>query len=269
MVPKLKDILNMLEEIAPSYAAEEWDNPGLQVGYPSQEINKIIISLDPTLKAVKKASKSNAQLLFTHHPLIFKFLSCINKEIYPGNVISEALKEGISIVAAHTNLDVAQGGINDMLANLFSLNNIEVLWKRDDLKLDNAGIGRIGDLPEPMKLATMVKTVKAVLDAGRVRVVGLKNIEVRRVAVVGGSGGGMVSMVFKKGADLLITGDVRHHEALEAKTLGLALIDGGHFHTEKAALRLFADHLQGSFKDLRWDVIIEVFSDEKSPMRYE
>ncbi|MDY7035856.1 MAG: Nif3-like dinuclear metal center hexameric protein, partial [Thermodesulfobacteriota bacterium] len=156
MVPKLKDILNILEEIAPAYSAEEWDNPGLQVGYPSQEVNKIFVALDPTLKAVEKALKSNAQLLLTHHPLIFKSLSCINKEIYPGNVISEALKKGISIVAAHTNLDVAQGGINDILANLFSLDNIEALWKRDDFKFDNAGIGRIGDLPEPMKLGDMV-----------------------------------------------------------------------------------------------------------------
>jgi len=269
MIPKLKDIIDILEKIVPSLMAEEWDNPGLQIGNSSQEIKKILISLDPTIKALKKASDRNAQLLLTHHPLIFKPLSCLNQNEYPGDVIFEAFRKGISIFAAHTNLDVMRGGINDILANLFGLQDIQVLQKKENVAMNGAGLGRIGDLLEPMGLATMIETVKAVLGTNKVKVVGNKNIKIKRVAVVGGSGGGMISLASKKGADLFISGDITHHEALEAESLGMALIDGGHFHTEKAALTLFANRLKDTLIDQGWDVIIEVNTDERGPMRYE
>jgi putative NIF3 family GTP cyclohydrolase 1 type 2 len=115
----------------------------------------------------------------------------------------------------------------------------------------------------------MIEIVKKVLGTGSVMVVGHDDIEIRRVAVVGGSGGGMVPMASAKGASLLITGDVGHHETLEAETLGLALIDAGHFHTERAALRPFADHFKEKLKERAWDVIVEVYEDEKCPMRYK
>lgn len=269
MASKLKVILELLEEIAPSRAAEEWDNPGLQVGHASQEIEKIFISLNPTLKAVKKAFKRNAQLLLTHHSLIFRPLSSLDQQIYPGDVISEALEKRISIVSAHTNLDVVQGGINDILADLFGLQDVEVLENRNDLGIEGAGLGRIGHLPAPLKLGQMTKKVKEVLGTERLKVVGQKNRKIRRVAVVGGAGGATVSTASKKGADLLITGDVRHHEALEAETLGLALIDAGHFHTEKAALGAFGDRLKDAFMKRNMDVVVEVYKDEVDPARYE
>ena len=269
MVPKLKDILEVLEEIAPSRAAEEWDNPGLQVGHLSQEIEKIFISLDPTLKAVRKAFKRNAQLLLTHHNLIFRPLSSVDQQIYPGDVISEALDKGISIVSAHTNLDVVQGGINDILADLLGLQEVEVLEDRNELGIDGAGLGRIGTLPSPLKLAQMTKKVKEALGTERVKVVGQKNRRIGRVALVGGAGGALVSLASKKGADLLITGDVRHHEALEAESLGLALVDGGHFYTEKAALRPFGDRLKSALLKRNMEVLVEVYKDEKDPTRYE
>ncbi len=269
MVAKLKDILDVLEELAPSYTAEEWDNPGLQVGYFSQAIKKIFVAVDPSLKAIRKASNRDSQLLLTHHPLIFNPISHINQGNYPGNVIFEAFKKGISVVAAHTNLDVIWGGINDMLADLFELQEVELLEKRADLKMDDAGLGRIGYLPNPMRLSGMAETVKAILGTERIRVVGHKNMRVKRVAVVGGSGGGMISVASKKGADLLVTGDVSHHGARDAENLGLALIDGGHFHTEKAALRLFSGRLKDSFIQRGLDVIVEFYKDERDPMRYE
>ena len=269
MVTNLKAILEVLEEIAPSRAAEEWDNPGLQVGHLSQEIEKIFISLDPTLKAVRKAFKRNAQLLLTHHNLIFRPLSSVDQQIYPGDVISEALDKGISIVSAHTNLDVVQGGINDILADLLGLQEVEVLEDRNELGIDGAGLGRIGTLPSPLKLAQMTKKVKETLGTERVKVVGQKNRRIGRVALVGGAGGALVSLASKKGADLLITGDVRHHEALEAESLGLALVDGGHFYTEKAALRPFGDRLKSALLKRNMEVLVEVYKDEKDPTRYE
>jgi len=115
----------------------------------------------------------------------------------------------------------------------------------------------------------MAKKVKEVLGTERVKVVGQKNKRIGRVALVGGAGGSMVSLASKKGADLLVTGDVRHHEALEAGSLGLALVDAGHFCTEKAALGPFGDRLRKAFIKRNMKVLVEVYRDERGPTRYE
>jgi dinuclear metal center YbgI/SA1388 family protein len=268
MIPKLKDILDLLEEIAPSRLAEEWDNPGLQVGIQSQEVGRILVSLDPTLHAVKGAVKEKAQLLLTHHPLIFQPLSRLDGDVYPGNVILEALRHGMAIVAVHTNLDVTRGGINDMLAQVFRLKEVEVLQTVEGDSGRNVGLGRIGTIPEPTTLSDMLDTVKSGLGAEGVRVVGSKDLKIRRVAIVGGSGGGMVATASEKGADLLITGDVGHHDALEAESRGLALIDAGHFYTEKKAVALFSNRLKGLVEERGWRVEVVIHRDEKNPLQY-
>ncbi len=268
LIPKLKDILNVLNEIAPFHYAEEWDNSGLQVGDLSDTVNKIFISLDPSISALQSALKGEAQLLLTHHPLIFKPLSQLDYAIYPGDVIVEAIRKKISIVSMHTNLDVAEGGINDMLANLFSIQNPEVLYVRDDLEIDGIGLGRIGDLSEPLGLSSIIKKVKGALGAMTVRVLRKEDSDIKRVAVVGGSGGNMVGIASRKGADLLITGDVSHHDALKAEQLGLALIDAGHFFSERAAMALFADSLQEWLYRKDMDVMVDVYRQEIGPMGY-
>lgn len=269
MLPKLKDILSLLNEMAPFHYAEEWDNSGLQVGNLYNPINKIFISLDPSINALRSALEGNAQLLLTHHPLIFNPLSQLDYAIYPGDIIVEAIRKEISIVSMHTNLDVAEGGINDMLANLFSLQNQEVLHVRDDLKIDRIGLGRIGDLPEPLGLSSMIEKVKGALEATTVRVSRKEDLDIKRVAVVGGSGGSMVAVASRKGADLFITGDVSHHDALKAEKLGLALIDAGHFFSERAAMALFADNLQECLYRKDMDVMVEVYRQEIGPMGYK
>ena len=264
MVPRIKDILDRLEKIAPTVLAEPWDNPGLQVGSYSQEITKILLSLDPTLKALRSAQRRNAQLLFTHHPLIFKPLSQLDINTHPGDVIVEAVQSRISVIAAHTNLDIAKGGINDILADLLELETVEVLEEKDEVK--GAGLGRIGNLPEAVRLSVLVEKVKRVFGAGQLKVVGREDEQVVRLAVVGGSGGSLVSLAFKKGADLLVTGDIGHHHALEAESLGISLIDAGHFHTEKTAFGAFAEHLRAMVTVWGWKVAIEVDEDETDPM---
>ncbi len=268
-MPKLKEIIMLLDEMAPFSLAEGWDNSGLQVGDYSQRIKKILLSLDPTIRSLEYASERNAQLLLTHHPLIFQPLSSIDVNIYPGDVVSEALKKNISIVSIHTNLDASKGGVSDILADLFGLRDIEALQKRDDSDNDWTGMGRIGYIPVPIRFADMIQTVKKSLGLKILRVMGPGEREIRRVAVVGGAGGGMVSLASKRGADLLITGDISHHDALLAQTMDLALIDGGHFQTEKVAMDLLTGHLMKKLDEHGWEVIIEVHRDEKGPMRYD
>ena len=237
----------------------------MQVGAYSSEISKVLLALDPTLRALRSAVRKGAQLLLTHHPLIFKPISRLEANSYPGDVIIEAVKNGVSVVAAHTNLDVTQGGMNDILARLLGLEQVEVLGEVDQAM--GAGLGRIGYLAQPTELSTLVVDVKAILGSGDLKVVGPGLDMVHRIALVAGSGGGMVSLAAGKGADLLLTGDVSHHHALEAESLGIALIDGGHFCTENKAFKAFADSLRDMVEGHGWEVAVEVDEDETDPMR--
>ncbi len=264
MIPTVRDIEDLLEEMAPCRLAEQWDNPGLQVGSGFQKVKKICVALDATLEALESASDKDAQMLFTHHPLIFTPLQRVEGGAYPGNVIFQAIRTGISVMAAHTNLDAARGGINDILADLLSLQEVEVLKEREEE--EGVGLGRIGYLREAMPLSEFSREVKKVLEAESIRVIGEGKSSIRRVAVVGGSGGSLISLSRQKGADLLLTGDIGHHHALEAGTIGLALIDGGHFHTERVAFKVFAGHLRDALRSRGWEVEVELYEAETDPL---
>ena len=268
MIPLVKDILNLLDEIAPFDLAEDWDNSGLQIGSPDQPVGRMMIALDPTLEVVHEALSQKARLLLTHHPLIFKTISSINLNLYPGQVIQEAIKGNLSIISAHTNLDQAENGINRILARIFELQNIEILQINNHPDHPRLGLGCIGDLPFSKPLGEIATWVKDKIGAAHVSAVGRREKLINRLAVVGGSGGSMVSQAFQKGADLLITGDIGHHDSLEALSLGLGLIDCGHFLTEWTALRIFKDFMQGKMFDRGWEIQIEFFEKEACPYWY-
>jgi dinuclear metal center YbgI/SA1388 family protein len=258
MVVKVADIADVLEKRASSHLAESWDNPGLQVGSLSQEIRKILFSLDASVQALEEATKRGAQLLLTHHPLIIAPLRSVILDRYPDMVLIDAVKRGISILSVHTNLDRALGGINDMLADLFGLLDVEVLEKSDKPHEEGIGLGRIGQLPKAQRLSTFITKIKGDLAVDAVRFVGSEQAEVRQVAVVGGSGGSLIPLAKRSGAHVLVTGDLRHHEALEAKHLGLAVVDAGHFNTERAGFQRFAAHFKEELKAVNLDVTLEI-----------
>jgi len=264
MVPHVKDILDLLEEVAPSRLAAGWDNPGLQVGSRSHVVTKILFALDPTLDAVRHAAEVGAQMLITHHPLVHRPMTLVDWDRYPGNVIVEAVRKQIAVACAHTNLDVSKGGINDILTELIGLLHVEPLTVSEDE--EGIGLGRIGQLPEPATLSSLGTRIGGLLGTEGSRMVGEADREIRMVAVVGGAGGSSMVPAFEKGADVLVTGDVTHHHALEAKALGLAVIDAGHFSTEKAAFKIFAERFKDLASAAGWDVLIEAKADEKDPM---
>ena len=265
MYPLVKDFLELLEQIAPTRLAEPWDNPGLQVGSYNQEIRKVLLALDPTLKSLSMARDCGSQLLLTHHPLIFRPFSKLEVDRYPGNVVFEAANSRISVVTAHTNLDMAKGGINDILADMLGLQRVSVLKEVNGEV--GVGLGRVGDLTQPAPLSSVVSHIKKILGAKTLKIVGRGNSLIRRLAVVGGSGGGTVSVAFQKGANLLLTGDISHHHALEAEHLGIALIDGGHFLTESSAFRHFANPLKDAIKSRGWNLTVLVDADAINPMQ--
>ena len=267
MFPDLKEVIGILDELAPFELAESWDNSGLQVGSYSQTIKKILVALDPTFEAVRRASSTGAQLLLTHHPLLFRAISCIDLNTYPGDVICEAVKNDIAIVAAHTNLDSARTGINHHLAKKIGLTGIEVLAPRELYGEGGYGTGAIGDLPEPSDLLSFSRLVKDLLGLDAVRIIGPDESVINRIAVVGGSGRDFINTAYKKNADLLITGDIGHHDALTAKTLNISIIDAGHFRTERAALSGFVKDLEEIFVNKKMNITLELFEGETDPVR--
>ena len=344
-MPKVADIVGIINKIAPTELAEAWDNPGLQIGDPATEVTRVMVALDPTPDVVDSAIAASCQLLVTHHPLIFKPLKSISAANPLGAVIQKAIRGGVSIVALHTNYDIADGGLNDVLARKIGVSaavplkitssaelvklvvfvpvehldlvrsalfpfaatqgnyrdcsfaadgtgtftplegaepysgTVGELSKAPEERLEmliaatvvsravkallavhpyeepafdlypllnkgaKLGLGRIGRLPEPLTLAEYADRLRSVLSAPALRYVGDPNAVISKVALCSGSGASLLRDAVRAGADVLVTGDVKYHEARDAEDCGLALIDAGHYPTEIIMVQDMAERL--------------------------
>ncbi len=246
-----KDIINAIDELAPPYLAEEWDNSGLQLGSREKEVSKVLLALDITKGVVDEAVKNNIDMIITHHPLIFSGLKSISNDETKGKIIYNLIKNDIVVFTAHTNLDICKNGLNDYLGRLLGLNNLDILNSAcqnttysTSFYNNKFGNGRIGVLEKPIALKDYVNHVKEKLSCSNVRVYGDLNHKIHRVAICGGSGGDFITDVHKKNAQLYITGDIKYHDSQLALELGLSLIDAGHFDTEKHVLSLLEEYLK-------------------------
>lgn len=212
----VQDILTFLDSRAPFATAEEWDNPGLLVGDAGAPVNRVLVALDATPGALEAAVAAGADLLVTHHPVIFAPLRRLDANGLPYRLAAA----GISLIAAHTNLDKAADGVNDTLAGLLGLT---------DVHPGADGMTRVGTLPEAMTPTAFAAMTAAALDTA-VRL-GRGADLIRRVAVCGGSGGDFIPDLAGV-ADAFVTGEVKHHQWLEADAAGLTLIEAGHYATE-------------------------------------
>ncbi len=245
---KVKDIKNAIEKLAPCSLAEEWDNVGLMVGDAEQYVNTVFICLDVTAENVQKAIDCDADLIISHHPLIFTPLKHILDTDVSGNIISTLIRNNISVYSAHTNLDNADGGMNDVLADKLGLSDIRHFT--EDECQNSSSIGRVGELETSIELADFKDFVKNVLGCRSIRYVGSPDEMVKTVAVCSGAGGDGIYSAYNAGADVYVTSDVRHHEAQLAYELGLNLIDAGHFETENTICEFMKDYLQEVLPDL-------------------
>lgn len=332
--PKTADILGIINKIAPTILAEAWDNPGLHIGNPTDEVSRVMIALDPTPDVVDSAIAASCQLLVTHHPFIFKPLKSISTSNTLGASIHKTIKSGLAVISMHTNYDIASGGLNDLLAAKLGVTKctplkitatdelvklvvfvpagqleqlrdgmspftaaqgnyrdcsftvsgtgtftplagsepftgtigklssiaeerLELLVARSTLPRAiktllakhpyeepafdiypllkegaGLGLGRIGYLREPVTLADYAVQLKNCLSAPALRYVGNPASRISKVALCSGSGASLLHEAARSGADVLVTGDIKYHEARDAENIGLALIDAGHFPTE-------------------------------------
>lgn len=370
ITPRVSDIAGITNRIAPNGFAESWDNVGLQVGDPSGQVSRIMVSLDPGRPAVEAAVQARCQLLITHHPFIFTPLKKISASDETGRLAILALKNDLSIISLHTNYDIAQGGVNDLLAGRLGVeaaqplrvtggdeylkmvlfvphgfeeklldalspfmaplgnyrdcsfqgdgvgrftpvtganpfvgtvgvrhlekeSRLEFLLPKERLAAAVAalkdahpyeepafdiypvlnrgavrGMGRIGLLPEATTAGEYARLVKERLGAGGVRLVGEPGRRVKKVALCGGSGASLLHEAVRKGADLLVTGDLKYHEAREAEALGIAVLDAGHFATELPMVQGLTDALKRQVAAKKFEVEVVAYQGEREPFSF-
>ena len=249
MLATVNDLVELLEELMPSNLAEDWDNVGLMLGRKGKTVKKILLALDLSKEVVEQAVAQKIDLIVTHHPAIFKKLKRVVDNDWQQELLLTLAEDGIAVYSAHTNLDCVSTGVNDVLAKLLKLEDIEVLD-------DSNGLGRIG-VVEEASLVEYAQVVKATLKADYV-VIGDAGKQVRKVAVCGGAGSDLIDLALAKGADTLVTGDVKYHSAQQAVFSGLNIIDAGHQPTELPVLEKLADRLSLRFVERHMDVVVNV-----------
>lgn len=246
---RLKEIMQMLEEMCPKSFAMSWDNVGLQVGDSNKEVRTIALALDATSEVIEKASFEEADLILTHHPLLFGGIKRITDDDYLGRRIIELIRRDISCYAMHTNFDVL--GMADAAADLLRLTDREVLEVTYEDEISVEGIGRIGTLMEPVKLSELAAKVGEVFGIEHVRYYGNPDQMLVTCAILPGSGKGEIDLAVKAGADVYITGDIAHHDGIDAVEKGIAVIDAGHYGVEKIFIPYMKEYLEREMPDLR------------------
>lgn len=367
---RVQDVGGLLNSLYPQALAEDWDNVGLQAGDPAALVERVLVCLDAEEYVIARAEELGAQLVISHHPLIYRPLKKIAPTDEAGRTLFRALTQGIAVISAHTNLDRAKGGLNDWLAECLGLHktapleqSIAGLMKlvvfvpfghekvvRDALfdagagvvgeydrvsfqspgrggfrcgkettpfvgtpgaeetveeyrlevvmpaaltskvvaKLQKAhpyeevafdlyplanqrtdvGLGRVGQLVEPLELNAFIAQVKKALGLTTLRVSGTSKGLIRKVAVCGGSGASLLSEALRQGVDCLVTGDVKYHDAQRARAEGLVLVDAGHFATEILMVKRMAEQLQQVADERQWPLEIIEMTGEEEPFTW-
>ena len=225
-----KEIMEKIENVYPKDAALSWDNVGLLAGRDDKEVRKIYVALDATDEVVEDVICQKADMLVTHHPLIFGGMKQINNRDFIGRRLLQLLGNDISYYAMHTNYDVL--GMAELSEKILGIRNPRVLDVTMSGNGVEEGIGRVGDLEKTMTLEECSVYVKHRLKLGSLRVFGDMDRKVSRLAISPGSGKSVVGSAIAKGADVLVTGDIGHHDGLDAVEQGLSVIDAGHYGTE-------------------------------------
>lgn len=246
---KCYEIIEKLESLSPAAFAEDWDNIGLLAGRRDREVGTVYIALDATDDVIEEAVRLGADMLLTHHPLIFKKLNRVNTDDFIGRRVYQLIRNDISYFAMHTNFDVM--GMADAAADELSLKNREVLNVTFEDDISKEGCGRVGTLRERMSVADLAELVKQKFHVPNVRVFGDLGDIVEVAAVMPGSGGSFIKDAINAGADVMITGDIDHHEGIDAVAQGLAVIDAGHYGIEKLFIPYMEEFIRRELPGLK------------------
>lgn len=270
MYLKIKDVDEIVSSFAPKELKESYDNVGLMVGNQNSTVNNILFSLDCTMDVIDEAIESGCNLIFTHHPLLFKRPENITNETLQGRKILKLVKNDINVYSAHTNLDSTSSGLNDILVTLLGYNKPSVI----DVKLlrtnvsENMGIGRLVNIPSGISLLELCQNVKKVLMLTDIRYSGDENKIINTLAVVNGSGEDYFYKAASLKADCILTGDTTYHYVSDINEMGIAVIDAGHFETEWLCFQVYASMFEKEITKLGYENKVLISSKNKSPYKF-
>ena len=238
-------IYDAIDRLAPFWLTMDFDNTGILVGDRNREIACALLALDCTPAVIEQARQLGAQLIITHHPVIFHPLKRVNEDA----VVYLLIRSDIAVISAHTNLDIAQGGVNDALASAIGLRDCRGLELLNEQT--GAWLGRIGTLPEPLSPEAFAAHVKSCLNAASVKFAAAPRV-IRTVALCSGSGADCLDAAISAGADALLTSEVKQHEYLAAAAAGISIFDAGHFDTEDIVIEPLRDYLAKEIPDVHF-----------------
>lgn len=232
---KASEIASVIEEFAPLSLQEKWDNSGFCIGNGDSQVHKALIGFDCTPALIEEAVECGADMVITHHPLIFGGISKISMATETGKTIIGAIRHGITVYACHTNMDKVVGGVSGHTAALMGVRDIRVL----DSDADGNGLGIIGELPSAVGAEEFLKNMKSALGLSVIRHSGLPDTPVRTVALCGGSGRSLIKRAYEAGADVYVSADISYHDFYAPE--GMMIADIGHFESESKIVSVIYD----------------------------
>ena len=250
----VKDIIDVIEEFAPLSIQEKWDNSGLCIGSPKDEVSSVLIGLDCTEALVDEAIECGADMIVTHHPLIFSGLKKISSDDQVGAAVIKAIKAGISIYAAHTSADKVIAGVSGAMASKLGLQNVTIL----DEDGEGTGLGVVGDLSEPLTAADAVSLVKERFGLKTMRTSRPVEGMISRVAMCGGSGGSLIAAAKASGAQLYLSGDISYHNFFTSD--GFMIMDIGHYESEIEIVDILFSLLKKKFPTFAVRITQNIYS---------
>ena len=245
----VKEITDYFESKVPSEMKMDFDNVGLLAGTLNTPVTTALVSLDITYEVIDEAIEKGAQMILSHHPIYFE-LKQVNDSTLNGAKVTKLLSNGISALCQHTNLDSVSGGVNDALAAVLSVQVEGWLEAQHSENCGDFGMGRYGTLANPIALCEFLIFVKSSLGTNGIRYYDAGR-QVQKVALCGGAGGEYVERAYELGCDTLVTADVKYHQFLAARELGINLIDADHFCTENVVVPVIADMLSKKFPEVK------------------
>ena len=248
----IRELIREIEERFPTEMAQSWDNSGFQAGRRQKEVQKVYLALDATDEVIAQAKEWGADLLLTHHPLTMDGMRSVTSDTLKGRKFLELIQNDICSYACHTNYDVLE--MAQLAGNMMKLQKPEILevTKEDPVIGETFGLGRVGSLVRPVTLRECGELVKAVFKLEHVKIFGDLEQVIQRVAISPGSGKSMIAPAIRAKAQVLITGDIGHHEGLDAVDEGLSVIDAGHYGLE----HIFIDQMETVLRQINKDLKI-------------
>lgn len=257
---KVRDITNAIEEFAPLGIQEDWDNSGLTIGSHDDEVHKVLVGFDCTPELIDEAVECGADMVVTHHPLIFKGLKKISPDDIVGLTVMKAIRAGIAVYGAHTTADKVLAGVSGAMAARLGLENVRIL----DDDGEGTGLGVVGDFAEPMSASDAVKYVKDKFGLKMVRCSRLIDKPVGRVAMCGGSGGSLIGAAETAGAQLYLSGDISYHNFFTDNDF--MIMDIGHFESESDIVGILFSVIRKKFPNFA--IRISAGLPESNPVQY-